>query len=199
MTKLSPPQIAEAAKTAGFTGNDLVTAVAVALAESGGDPNAHNAVPPDNSYGLWQINMIGDLGPTRRKWFGIKLNDQLFGPTRNADAAYKIFKQSGWKAWTTYTSGKYKMYLGEAKNAAANPDSGYTFGEYAGDKVDEVKDSITSPLTSVAGALTNGVNSIVGIVLAIALFVVGVLLLARNTTAVKAGSKAVKLAVLKKV
>jgi hypothetical protein len=49
-----------------FTPADAVVAVAIALAESGGNPAAHNPVPPDDSWGLWQINMRGHLGPVRR-------------------------------------------------------------------------------------------------------------------------------------
>ena len=53
--------IAEYAYRAGFRGDDLVTAVAVAYAESGGDPSNYNpeiaAGTPEGqgSYGLWQI------------------------------------------------------------------------------------------------------------------------------------------------
>ncbi len=50
MDKLTPEQIARHAYDAGFRGDGLTTAVAVALAESGG---AHYG---DNSFGLWQVN-----------------------------------------------------------------------------------------------------------------------------------------------
>src|SRR3982750_492240 len=63
---------------------------AIALAESNGNPTAHNAVPPDDSYGLWQINMRGKLGPARRQAFGIQSNTELFDPTKNARAMKKI-------------------------------------------------------------------------------------------------------------
>lgn len=101
------------AQQAGFSADEASTAAAIAMAESGGNPKAHNSTPPDNSYGLWQINMLGDMGPSRRKWFGLKSNEELFDPVTNAKAAYKIYKASGWKAWTTYTSGKYKAYVGK--------------------------------------------------------------------------------------
>lgn len=66
MSKLSPAEIAQHAYDAGFRGDALTTAVAVAMAESSGDPRAHNDTYQDNSYGLWQINMLGDPGPARR-------------------------------------------------------------------------------------------------------------------------------------
>jgi len=121
---LSDAQIAGAAKAAGFSGSNLAKAVAIALAESSGNPNAHNAVPPDNSYGLWQINMLGSMGPARRKQFGLKSNDDLFNPTTNAKAAYAI--SNGGKnfgPWSTYTSGAYLRYMSRANKAAGNPDS----------------------------------------------------------------------------
>lgn len=116
MTKLSPAQIAEYAHEAGFRGQDLTVAVAVAMAESGGDTKAHNAVPPDDSYGLWQVNMIGSLGPARRDEFHLDSNRELFDPEENAKAAWAISGHGdSFRPWTTYTSGAYKKYLDDAR------------------------------------------------------------------------------------
>lgn len=116
MSKLSPEQIAQAAHHAGFRGDDLTTAVAIALAESAGDPRAHNGMPPDNSYGLWQINMIGALGPERRHQFHLDRNAELFDPETNAKAAYAISgRGESFRPWTTYTSGAYRSHLDEAR------------------------------------------------------------------------------------
>lgn len=85
---------------------------AIALAESGGRPEAHNPVPPDDSYGLWQINMLGSLGPARRSAFGLRSNQDLFDPLTNAKAAVAI--ASGGKnfvPWSTYTNGAYRKFL----------------------------------------------------------------------------------------
>lgn len=138
MTTLTDAQIAGAAKAAGFTGSNLAKAVAIALAESSGNPNAHNAVPPDNSYGLWQINMLGSMGTARRKQFGLKSNDELFNPATNAKAAYAI--AGGGKSftpWSTYTSGAYFRYMSRANKAAGNPDSapGSSTGTGSGQQV----------------------------------------------------------------
>jgi len=124
--RLSDAQIAGYAKGAGFSGNALVIAVAVALGESGGRPRAHNPnrATGDNSYGLWQINMIDSLGPARRKQFGIANNEALFDPATNAKAAYAI--SNGGKSfspWSVYTSGKYLSYMPRARSAAGNPDT----------------------------------------------------------------------------
>src|SRR5690606_5450658 len=126
MSALSAEQIAQHAYNAGFRGKDLETAVAVALAESSGDPTKHNSTRPDDSYGLWQINMIDDLGPARRKQFGLDSDEELKDPATNAEAAYQVYKERGgtFEPWTTYTSEKYKEFLDEAEKAAKKVDRG---------------------------------------------------------------------------
>ncbi|MFI6029932.1 transglycosylase SLT domain-containing protein [Amycolatopsis magusensis] len=131
MSKLSAEQIARHAREAGFSGDGLTTAVAVALAESGGDPRAHNSTPPDNSYGLWQINMLGAMGPERRRQFGLDSNAELFDPEVNARAANKISGDGrSFTPWSTYTNGAYKKYLDDARRATrAKPGGGSSGGE----------------------------------------------------------------------
>ena len=57
---MSPVQIYETMRGAGFPGVVAVTMTAVALRESSGDPNAFNgnSETGDRSYGLLQINML---------------------------------------------------------------------------------------------------------------------------------------------
>ncbi|MCR6483739.1 lytic transglycosylase [Amycolatopsis sp. OK19-0408] len=119
MSKLSAEQIARHAYDAGFRGQGLTTAVAVALAESGGRTTAHNATPPDDSYGLWQINMLGALGPDRRHQYHLKSNDQLFDADTNARVANSISSDGhDFTPWSTYTNGAYKDHLTAARKAA---------------------------------------------------------------------------------
>ncbi|MGH3434506.1 MAG: transglycosylase SLT domain-containing protein [Thermocrispum sp.] len=136
MSKLSPADIAQHALDAGFRGDALTTAVAVAMAESGGDPRAHNATPPDNSYGLWQINMLGGLGPARRDQFDLESNRELFRPSENAGAAKQIFDDAGdsWGPWSTYTNGAYRQYLDEARRAVGTVDRDRGEGDNGGRK-----------------------------------------------------------------
>jgi hypothetical protein len=102
---LSADQIANVAAAAGFSGNDLVTAVAIALAESDGDPGAHNIC--EDSRGLWQIHV-----PAHPDAAGANLYD----PQVNAQYAFKYYAQSGFYPWTTWTSGKFARYLDAAQN-----------------------------------------------------------------------------------
>ena len=114
---LSPSQIAQYAANAGFTDNDLATAVAIALAESvpPGNPRSHgdtNLGSGTGSFGLWQIysDAHPEYGPDFTK---------LYDPQTNANAAFAIYTQAGgFTPWTTYKSGKYEAYLPQASDAA---------------------------------------------------------------------------------
>ena len=98
---------------AGFTGQALEDALKIAQGESGYNPFAanFNKGTGDESYGLFQINMLDKLGPGRRQWFGIKNNEELYDVHKNAKAAYSIFKAKGYrfdKDWVTQSK-KYGL------------------------------------------------------------------------------------------
>lgn len=124
MATLSPREILILALGAGFSrdNEEAVIATAIALAESGGNPSAHNPDPPDNSFGLWQINMIGNLGPDRREKLGLSRNEELFDPPTNARAARLVFLEANkeFRPWTTFTvePPRFKDHMGAARQAA---------------------------------------------------------------------------------
>jgi hypothetical protein len=147
--------IAQLAKQAGFTGQARIDAVAVALAESHGKPDAHNKVPPDDSYGLWQINMRGSLGPERRKQFGIAKNEALFNPEINAKAAHSVYVDAGnsFRPWSTYVNQAFRLFLPRARKAVeqtggieAQPEGP------VGPDIDLTPDSIGDAVRMLAGA-----------------------------------------------
>jgi len=121
MTQLNAGQIKGLAQQTGFTADQATVMTALALAESDGNPNVHNIIPPDNSYGLWQINMRGSMGPANLKKLGLSANSQLYDPGVNAVAARMIYAEQGYKAWSTYGGPKYRLYLPKAKAAVAVP------------------------------------------------------------------------------
>ena len=90
MTKFSPTDLADMLELVGFEGYSLKLAWAVVMRESRGNSGSHNKTSStgDNSYGLFQINMLGSLGEDRREKFGIKSNAELFDPVTNAQAAF---------------------------------------------------------------------------------------------------------------
>lgn len=117
MVVLSPSQLAYYARAGGIPDDKLETMVAAAMTESGSRINAHNpnASTGDNSYGLWQVNMLGDMGPERRRQFGISSNEELFDPLVNARAASQILQSQGLNAWSVIRSGAYRQHLPAAR------------------------------------------------------------------------------------
>jgi hypothetical protein len=112
---LSANAISEFAALAGFAGNALIMAIAVALAESSGNPNAHGDIGiGQGSFGLWQINSYyhPEYGPDF---------SQLYDPQTNANAAYQIYVNAGhnFTPWSTYKTGAYTAYLTTAQGAVA--------------------------------------------------------------------------------
>jgi cell wall-associated NlpC family hydrolase len=102
---------------AGFSGSSLNTAYAIAMAESGGNARAFNGNvnTGDESYGLFQVNMLGGMGPERRQQYGLSSNDDLYDAEKNAQVAYKMSKGgTDWSPWSTYKRGDYKKYLGQS-------------------------------------------------------------------------------------
>ena len=87
---LEPQELKELLKAVGFKGEALKLAWGIVMRESRGGPTAHNgnANTGDNSYGLFQINMIGGLGTDRREKYGLATNDDLFDPVTNARIAF---------------------------------------------------------------------------------------------------------------
>jgi|688.fasta_scaffold06432_36 hypothetical protein len=104
--KLSDLELVALLKAVGFEGKALREAWAVAKKESTGRPLAHNgnASTGDNSYGLFQINMLGELGEERRKKFGLDSNAELLNPVVNAQIAYHMSGGGdNWSAWKGMT------------------------------------------------------------------------------------------------
>lgn len=102
-------------RAAGWPESLIVTMAAIGMAESSGNPRAHNSVPPDDSYGLWQINMIGSLGPARRARYGLSSNEALYDPLMNARVALDIYQQQGLRAWGPYVTGAYRKYIPQSQ------------------------------------------------------------------------------------
>lgn len=113
---LTAAQIATVAAAAGFEGDDLMTAVAIAFAESSGNPAAEgdygNPIPGKyNAIGLWQINVGENPGYA---------NENLKDPQTNANAAFSLFQLLGFKAWTTFNNGAYQSYTQTAAQGVAD-------------------------------------------------------------------------------
>jgi cell wall-associated NlpC family hydrolase len=113
VTTLTARQIARVAYTAGFRGDGLVTAVAVALAESSGRVEVVNSI---GCVGLWQINQpvhVAAHPKWTRAWLQVA--------SHNAEAAFTLSARgTRWNPWSAYTSGAYKKFLATAREASTN-------------------------------------------------------------------------------
>lgn len=136
-TEVDYDLIVDAAYKAGFRDDDLVTAVAVSLAESGGNPGINNAGMNSNGtvdYGLWQINSVHgpDLG-------------EIYDPYVNAEWAFKVFtgRNRTWAPWSAYNNGAYARHMTTARNVvngyqpATVSTDGMVQGELTADPVQE--------------------------------------------------------------
>lgn len=124
MSRLSAQQIAQFASDAGFSGTDLATAVAIALAESSGKPTAvgDESLAPTRgpSIGLWQIN----IGTHAHLEYD---RSALMDPAYNAQAAYAVYEAAGYSfnPWSTFnprdgSTPRYLAYLDTATAGVEN-------------------------------------------------------------------------------
>jgi len=114
-------QLAAYAQKAGFTGDDVNTAAAIAISESSGNPAAVGdlTLPPPPSVGLWQIYLNKHPEYTEA---------QLKDPQANANAAFAIFKEAGgsFMPWTTYKNRAYLTHLPPGTQPGTQPLQGRT-------------------------------------------------------------------------
>ena len=97
---------ASAAEQAGFSGNTLVTMVAIGGAESG-----WQSIPNGSCcYGVWQIYLYYHPSAVCQDWTNIY---------DNAKCAMSVYQSQGLNAWQTYSQGTYEKYMGEAQAAVA--------------------------------------------------------------------------------
>lgn len=122
MAALNALQVGGYAYRAGITdAPTLASAIAIAFAESRYDPNAHNMIPPDDSYGLWQINMLGALGPERRAKYGLSSDAELLKPEVNARVMVDLSNHGrNWRPWSTYNGLIYRAAYPAALAIAAS-------------------------------------------------------------------------------
>lgn len=105
----------------GLPPEKAILMAAVGMAESTGQTAVRNNNPAtgDDSYGLWQINMIGALGPSRIAKYGLRSPNDLKDPQTNARVMADILSSSGIKAWGAFKDGRYLNYMSEARRAYA--------------------------------------------------------------------------------
>ena len=114
---LSSSQLASYAQAAGFTGAGLATIVAIALAESGGNPAIRGGQDP-RDRGVLQINSY---------WHPEVSDACAFDPACAFKAAFSISSNgTNFSQWTTFTNGAYKSHLSAASTATPGTSLGQT-------------------------------------------------------------------------
>lgn len=109
--KYTPAEIAALAHIGGWTGHDqIVTATAIALAESGGVQarSVHKNKNGTYDWGVWQINDVHKPSDDVKN-YGID----------NAKAGYRVWVEAGhsWKPWATFNDNSYRAHLATAEQA----------------------------------------------------------------------------------
>jgi hypothetical protein len=106
---LSPSQMASLAYSGGGvrpTGS-AIRMGAIGMRESSGETWQHTVSPTDDSWGLWQINVLPNANPQYKKW-------NLTDPNVNAKAMGQLFHASGFNPWGGYPESSYSKWLAPA-------------------------------------------------------------------------------------
>lgn len=115
-TKLGPAELADLARSAGVEGDGAIAmAVAIALAESGGEVKAVNTANRNGTVdrGLWQINSV-HINPQTGY-----TAESLLTIAGNAKAMAEISKNgTDWSPWSTWDNGAWRKFRDVAADAA---------------------------------------------------------------------------------
>jgi hypothetical protein len=120
--KLTKTELVDLLHAVGFKGEALRHAWAIVMKESRGNPLSHNGNRDtgDNSFGLFQINMVDSLGQDRRDKFSLEYNAQLLNPVVNAKIAYHMSNQGeNWRSWKGVNNPVVKGWLKQFPEAQA--------------------------------------------------------------------------------
>ena len=116
MAKYTEAEIIQILRDADIPEKDIPLMIAIAMAESKGDPDAVGDVKLANdkwdaSIGLFQVRSLRN--PEKySKADKLRIKDKLFDPVYNAKVAYEISKKGkDWSPWSTYNDDSYKEFL----------------------------------------------------------------------------------------
>lgn len=142
MPTLTDAEIYQSVVLAGFPADAQITAIAVALAESGGNSDATNTnADGSTDYGLFQINSVHADLLRGKDWKN---------PVTNAMMALAVSSNgTNWHPWVAYDSGAWTVYIARAR-AAAHAKPGLKAHEGSGN----------GPIGGAVGGVVNGWEAI---------------------------------------
>lgn len=158
MTAISPGGLYLYIWGAGWVGHDAVMAVAVALAESSGDPNATSPNPDGGTnVGLFQLDTPGGVGAGHTE-------AQLKSPALNAQIAHAQWVKDGrtfTKHWESANNGAAAAHMKEASSGKLSAtDFTDTVGTQA--VMNQVAGNQSGPGVDPAAATAAGSSGVLG-------------------------------------
>lgn len=113
MAIYSIAQIQSLMRSVGWPENTIALGSAIFMAESSGRSDVIGTLANNEySVGLAQINT----------WVHRTYSvEQLKNPVTNLREALSIYRLEGWRAWGSYTDGRYRLYLGASNQALGYP------------------------------------------------------------------------------
>jgi hypothetical protein len=141
---VTPATAVDAAVAAGFRDAELIRIVAIAMAESGLNANAHNARGED-SRGLTQVNV--NAWPQFR-------NQNLYDPVVNMRAAMVVKTRQGWGAWSVWKNARALLFIPQATGAVGGRGTraGIAAGAGAAQAVTGAVGGVASDLSALSDA-----------------------------------------------
>lgn len=154
---ITPGACITAARKVGFTGNDLVIAVAIAMAGSGLN-ETYSERQPDGSivYGLWRIS-------SKETSLTVALSSGAWkDPTVNAGLANDVFRRKGWDGFPGVRPANTWLHVRflTAYPVAAAAVGAQTAGAPVEKKIDEITGNVPDPLAATKSALGEGVAAL---------------------------------------
>lgn len=141
------------AAAAGFSGNDVRTAVGLAYAESSFNTVAqHRNTNGSTDYGEWQINSVHSGASDWSFGKSWSTNGWQQG-SRNAQMAHWVYTRQGWNAWSTYGGSRYTAGLTIFDEAAGQ---GLTVSPY----ISPAGAAASSAFATGAAAATGGASAV---------------------------------------
>lgn len=184
---LTDAQLWSVVSGAGWTGEDALKAFAIALAESGGRPDAKNTGNRNGStdYGLFQINSVHADLLKSGNWQD---------PTANARMAKKVFDDAHGKftPWATYNSQSYVRFLSRAQAASSGKSKSKSGTLSIADEGEAAPDSAATKIAAVTAGNT-WIRVSYFLVGAILLLIFAISLI-KNTSIVRAATNVIPVA-----
>ena len=177
---LTPDQIAALIRKhfpADMSEEDVRIGIAIVYAESGGNPTLVYDKNRNGSIdrGLWQINSVHKPDLSR-----------IFDPEYNTEMAAGVYTRAGrkWTPWSAFKNGKYREHLDKA-NQANVPASGGTVGGIGGlvsglNPFNIANNAMENVTSDIGGTITRIYSSLIMYIIALVLFIVGVIIILRN-------------------